>query len=85
MTFRKIAQLLVLGFTAMSPTMAQGAMKPSGADMQKPPDYERAVRSEFEAARAENTVEAYERFIRRHPGHALVEDARKAMLRLQAR
>ncbi|RVL74202.1 hypothetical protein CN135_26880 [Sinorhizobium meliloti] len=53
--------------------------------MQKPPDYERAVRSEFEAVRAENTVQAYERFIRRHPGHPLVGDARKAISRLQGR
>ncbi|WP_164826847.1 hypothetical protein [Sinorhizobium meliloti] len=53
--------------------------------MQKSPDYERAVRSEFEAVRAENTVQAYERFIRRHPGHHLVGDARKAISRLQGR
>jgi hypothetical protein len=33
--------------------------------------------------RAENTVEAYERFIRRHPDHPLVEEARKALLRLR--
>ncbi|MDX0539271.1 hypothetical protein GOC59_06545 [Sinorhizobium medicae] len=60
-------------------------MKPRGADMQKPPDYERAVRSEFEAVRTENTAEAYERFIRRHPGHPLIGEARKAILRLQER
>ncbi|GEC35948.1 hypothetical protein EME01_00200 [Sinorhizobium meliloti] len=85
MTFRKAVQLLALGFLAMSSPAAQGAMKPSGAEMQKPPDYERAVRSEFEAVRAENTVQAYERFIRRHPGHHLVGDARKAISRLQGR
>ncbi|WP_082909895.1 hypothetical protein [Sinorhizobium glycinis] len=50
--------------------------------MQKPPDYEAAVRSEFERVKAENTVEAYERFIRRHPGHPLVEEAREALARL---
>lgn len=52
--------------------------------MQKPPDYEAAVRSEFEQVRSENTAEAYERFIRRHPDHPLVEEARKALLRLRA-
>lgn len=53
--------------------------------MQKPPDYEAAVRSEFEQVKAENTVEAYARFIRRHPDHPLVEEAREALSRLEKR
>ncbi|ASY59583.1 hypothetical protein SS05631_b54910 (plasmid) [Sinorhizobium sp. CCBAU 05631] len=52
-------------------------------DMQKPPDHEAAVRAEFETVRAEDTVEAYERFIRRHPNHSLVKDAAEALARLK--
>jgi hypothetical protein len=73
---------LVILAAMCSPAAASGA-KASGLNMQKPPDYEAAVRSEFERVRAENTVEAYERFIRRHPDHPLVEEARKALLRLR--
>ncbi|WP_084811065.1 hypothetical protein [Ensifer sp. BR816] len=51
--------------------------------MQKPPDHQAAVRAEFEQVKAENTVEAYERFIRRHPDHPLVEEAREALARLK--
>ena len=85
MAFRRILQLLGLGFLVMAGPWvpAHGAMKPRGAEMQKPPDYDLAVRSEFERVQAENTVEAYERFIRRHPDHPLVEEARKAIGRLK--
>ncbi|MDK1385581.1 hypothetical protein QN224_09205 [Sinorhizobium sp. 8-89] len=51
--------------------------------MQEPPDPDTAVRSEFERVKAKNTVEAYERFIRRHPDHALADEARRALLRLK--
>nr|WP_245181389.1 hypothetical protein [Sinorhizobium mexicanum] len=64
-------------------TSVQGATKAGGVEMQKPPDPEAAVRSEFERVKAKNTVEAYERFIRRHPDHPLAEEARKALLRLK--
>ncbi|MBB4186446.1 hypothetical protein GGE07_003105 [Sinorhizobium terangae] len=71
--------ILVMGMS----TSVQGATKADGIEMQKPPDPEVAVRSEFERVKAKNTVEAYERFIRRHPDHALAEEARKAILRLK--
>ncbi|MCA1406285.1 hypothetical protein I6F26_17835 [Ensifer sp. IC3342] len=71
--------ILVMGLS----TTVQGATKIGGVEMQKPPDPEVAVRSEFERVKAKNTVEAYERFIRRHPDHALAEEARKALLRLK--
>ena len=63
--------------------IASGTAKASGVDMQKPPDHEAAVRAEFERVRAEDTVEAYERFIRRHPDHPLVKDAAEALARLK--
>ncbi|WP_033057042.1 hypothetical protein [Sinorhizobium arboris] len=85
MELRRTAQLLALTFLAMSPALPSGATEASGTEMQKPPDYERAVRAEFEAVKAENTGEAYERFIRRHPGHPLAAEARKAILRLRGR
>ncbi|MCA1441399.1 hypothetical protein I6F07_14465 [Ensifer sp. IC4062] len=71
--------MLVMGLS----TSVQGAPKTGGVEMQEPPDPEVAVRSEFARVKAENTVEAYERFIRRHPDHALAEEARKALLRLK--
>jgi hypothetical protein len=83
--FRRTAQLLAFAFLAMSSALPHGATKASGAEMQKPPDYDRAVRSEFEAVKEENTAEAFERFIRRHPGHPLAGEAGKAILRLQGR
>ena len=85
MEFRRTAQLLAFTFLAMSSALPHGATKASGAEMQKPPDYDRAVRSEFEAVKAENTAEAYERFIRRHTGHPLTGEARKAISRLRGR
>ncbi|PDT83185.1 hypothetical protein [Sinorhizobium sp. BJ1] len=51
--------------------------------MQEPPDHEAAVRAEFERVKAENTVEAYERFIRRHPDHRLSKEAAEALARLK--
>lgn len=85
MPFLKLLTLYALAILAAmcTPVTASGVAKAIGVNMQKPPDHEAAVRSEFERVRAENTVEAYERFIRRHPDHPLVEEARKALLRLR--
>jgi hypothetical protein len=55
-----------------SPPGTGGIMLPS-------PDTEAAVWSEFARAKAKKTRAALERFIRRHPGHPLVDDARKAL------
>lgn len=74
--------LVVLAAICPAPA-ASGPTRASVANMQKPPDYEAAIRSEFESVQAENTAEAYERFIRRHPDHPLLEEARKALLRLR--
>jgi len=73
---------VMLAAISLAPT-ASGTTKASGVDMQKPPDHEAAVRAEFERVRAENTVEAYERFIRRHPDHPLVKEAAEALARLK--
>ena len=71
--------VLYLGVLAPAyPEPSLAAMKASGMNMQKPPDHEAAMRSEFENVQAANTAEAYERFIRRHPGHPLVGEARRA-------
>lgn len=84
MPFHRFLALLSLIVAAAMchPAVASGT-KPGGVDMQKPPDYEAAIRSEFEQVKAENTVEAYERFVRRHPGHPLVEEAQTAIARLK--
>ncbi len=59
---------------------ADGKSPPgTGGIMLPPPDTEAAVRSELDRAKAKKTREALERFIRRHPGHPLVEDAKKAL------
>ena len=42
-----------------------------------------AIREEFEAARRANTVEAYDLFIARHPGHPLVPEAERERALLQ--
>ena len=43
-----------------------------------------AIRQEFEAAARANTVEAWNLFIARHPGHALVEAAQTERRKLLA-
>lgn len=43
-----------------------------------------AVREEFDEATRRNTAEAFELFIRRHPDHPLVPDARQRAAQLRA-
>lgn len=84
MLVRRVLKLLGLVLLAVSfSAPSHSATKKSGAEMQEPPDHELAVRSEFERVKAKNTTEDYERFIRRHPGHPLTVEARKALLRLR--
>lgn len=80
--FTTLIALVILATVCPAPAVAN-ATRASVVNMQKPPNYEAAIRSEFESVQAENTVEAYERFIRRHPDHPLVDEARKALLRLR--
>jgi hypothetical protein len=80
---RFLALFVPVILAAMCHPAAAAGAKASGVDMQEPPDYEAAVRSEFERVKAEDTVDAYERFIRRHPDHPLVEEAREALARLK--
>ena len=53
--------------------------------MLPPPDIEAAVRAEFTIAEDKGTREAYERFIRRHPDHALADTARERLARGEAK
>ncbi|WP_156373658.1 MULTISPECIES: hypothetical protein [unclassified Rhizobium] len=46
-----------------------------------PPDKDAAVQSEYDSVVRKGTREAYERFIRRHPGHPLADKAREALVR----
>lgn len=46
-------------------------------------DPQRAVEEEFEKAKSQNTVEAWELFIARHPDNKLADDARKALAQLR--
>ncbi|WP_139198941.1 outer membrane protein assembly factor BamD [Xaviernesmea oryzae] len=48
------------------------AMNPAG-------DPDEAVQREFSLIERRGTVEAYERFIRRHPRHPLAEEARRRL------
>ena len=65
---------------------AAGAASPQPrpeAPMQPPPDPEAAIRAEFATLAAQNTVEAFELFIARHPDHALAEEARRRIAALR--
>jgi hypothetical protein len=74
-----------------------GAACPKAAEMEPPPrrssdqppprDGNVAIQEELDAARRERTAEAYDRFIARHPDHALAAVARreKALLSAQGR
>jgi len=42
-----------------------------------------AIQEEFEAAKAKNTIAAYEHFIARHPKHPLTEQAKVELAGLQ--
>lgn len=50
-----------------------------------PRDPEAAVREEYELARARNTQDALELFIRRHADHPLAAEARKILDRLRTK
>ncbi|NRP72704.1 hypothetical protein ILFOPFJJ_03603 [Ensifer psoraleae] len=84
MAFRGLLTSVGLAVLAMGlSTSVPSATNAGEVQMQEPPDPDTAVRSEFERVKAKNTVEAYERFIRRHPDHALADEARRALLRLK--
>ncbi len=51
--------------------------------MDKPPDPEKAVVSEYAEMKRRGTIEAFELFIERHPDHPLTDDARKNLKRLR--
>jgi hypothetical protein len=68
------------------PAMAAAAEQPEKPQppLPEPRDPEIAVREEYDAAIAADTVAALDLFIRRHPDHALAELARRELERLQA-
>lgn len=51
--------------------------------MDKPPDPEKAVASEYAELKRRGTIEAFELFIARHPDHPLANDARKHLKMLR--
>ncbi|OBZ94033.1 hypothetical protein ADU59_17665 [Pararhizobium polonicum] len=61
------------------PVQAAQVPKGTGGIMAPGPDVEAAVQSEYDGVVRKGTREAYERFIRRHPGHKLVQKAREAL------
>jgi len=67
------------GFLVGEGEAAEKSPQGTGGIMLPPPDVDAAVRSELARAKEKNTRAALERFIRRHPGHPLVEDARRAL------
>jgi hypothetical protein len=71
------AAIAVAVLAAVPPAHTQTSTQ--GQDMLPPPDTEAAVQSEYARVEAKGTREAYERFIRRHPEHPLVEKAREAL------
>jgi hypothetical protein len=70
---------------AATPVIAASAPEGTGGIMKPGPDIEAAVRAEFELAESKGTREAYERFIRRHPDHALADKAREILARGEAK
>lgn len=51
--------------------------------MDKPPDPEKAVASEYAEIKRRGTVEAFELFVARHPDHPLADDARRNLKRFR--
>ena len=58
---------------------------PRSTDQPRPRDGDVAILQELNAARRAGTLEAYDLFIARHPGHALAELARDERERLRRR
>lgn len=82
------AHVMVLGLLAsgcVTDTPADASPSPTetrrlpgtGGIMAPPSDPEAAIRSEFAAIERKGTAQAYALFARRHPGHALAEEARR--------
>jgi hypothetical protein len=74
-----LPRLIARVAAALALAAAAGA---GAAPMADPPiaparDGDIAIRQELDAARRAGTVEAYDLFIARHPGHPLVEIARR--------
>jgi hypothetical protein len=75
-----IGLALVATVAAAAPDVAPPARR--STDLPPPRDGDVAVRQELEAARRARTLAAYDLFIARHPGHPLIETARRERARL---
>jgi len=74
-----ILLLSVPGLVTGEVVAAEKSPRETGGNMLPPPDADAALRSELARAKDKNTRAALERFIRRHPGNPLVEEARQAL------
>jgi hypothetical protein len=94
-----LTALSMVGFAAASPALANAAAHERTISVTKPDpdrtaqnhsdplpsprDPDKAVREEFDAARAQASVRAWELFIARHGDHALATEARKELEKLK--
>ncbi len=75
----------IVAFSGLSCTSLRATDAPAGTGgiMKPGPVPEAAVNSEYRRTSEKGTKEAYERFIRRHPGHPLALKAREAIKALE--
>ena len=86
---RRLAFVLLAGFalagSGVAPAAVMKEQRPTrSTDQPRPRDGNVAIREELDAARRAGTPEAYDLFLRRHPGHPLAEVARRERADLPA-
>ncbi|MBP1856740.1 hypothetical protein [Rhizobium herbae] len=83
----RVLVTIVVAFVAASMAVSApvSASQPNKGleTMDRPPDPEQAVLSEYRLLKARGTIEAYELFIERHPDHPLADDARRELKKLR--
>lgn len=89
---RRLVPVFLAGLALAGSGAAQGAeMKERrprairSTELPRPLNPDTAVRLELEATRRAGTIEAYDLFIGRHPGHPLTEAARRERAAITAK
>ena len=78
-----LAALALAGSGAPGAAAVKEQRPARSTDQPRPRDGNVAIQEELDAARRAGTREAYELFLRRHPGHPLADIARRELAHLK--
>lgn len=82
--FALLAGLALAGSGVAAATAVKEQRPTRSTDQPRPRDGNVAIQEELDAARRAGTLEAYDLFLRRHPGHPLTKVARRERADLPA-